>query len=138
MNYAYFKTTVDKIVTKDGRYDAMAYELIGDAVNYTAKRLKKDKADIKSRHISCQDLLKGIGEYAIQQYGPMAGDIFASWGLNSSMAIGNVVFNMIDKELLRASEKDSLEQFSYGPTFHEIFRKPFLPTKKIVPPVIDL
>ena len=137
MNYPDFQTAVKRIVGNDKRYNIEAYEFIGEAVNYTAMKLKKDTKELKSRHISCQELLRGVSEYAISHYGPMAGDVFEHWGLDSSKAIGNVVFNMIKEQLLSASEDDSLEQFEKGPSFSELFRKPFQPSGKISAPIID-
>jgi len=127
MDYPDFKTAVKRIVGNDTRYNIHAYEFIGEAVNYTAMKLKKDKSNQKNRHVSCLELLHGVSEYARQQFGPMAGDVFENWGLASSQAIGNVVFNMINEQLLSASENDSVEQFDKGPDFYELFRRPFLP-----------
>ena len=137
MDYPDFETAVKKIVNNDTRYSVDAYEFIGEAVNYTAMKLKKDESNIKTRHVSCQELLRGVTEYAITHYGPMAGDVFENWGLTSSQAIGNVVFNMINEQLLSASEDDNVEQFEKGPSFTELFRKPFQPTGKTSASIID-
>ena len=126
MSYPDFKMVVRKIVGQDSRYNADAYEFISEAVNFTAAKLKKDNSR-KNRHVSCVELLHGVGEYARLSFGPMAGDIFEQWGLKSSKAIGDVVFNMIHEKLLSASENDSVEQFAKGPDFYELFRKPYQP-----------
>jgi len=138
MNQQEFKSTVERIITNDSRYTTEAYEFIGEAVNFTAAKLKKNRLNPKTRHITCLELLYGVSEFAIKQFGPMAGDIFETWGLRSSQAIGDVVFNMINEQLLSASENDSLEQFSRGASFYELFRKPFLPTRNVVAPILDL
>jgi len=137
MSYPDFKMVVRKIVGQDKRYNADAYEFISEAVNYTAANLKKEATKRQSRHVSCVELLYGVGEYARFSFGPMAGDVFEQWGLRSSKAIGDVVFNMIHEKLLSASESDSVEQFEKGPDFYELFRKPYQPKGLIRSQKID-
>ena len=137
MDYPDFETAVKRIVVKDSRYNADAYEFVGEAVNYTALKLKKDRANVQARHVTCLELLYGVSEYARKQFGPMAGDLFENWGLISSQAIGNVVFNMINEQLLSASENDSVDQFDGGPSFYDLFRKPYIPEGKCTASFID-
>jgi uncharacterized repeat protein (TIGR04138 family) len=119
------KKVINKIVTKDSRYDEEAYEFIGEAVSFTSTKLFRIGKLRKGNHISCEDLLNGIAEYAFLQFGPLAGTVLENWGIKSSQAIGNVVFNMIDENLLAASDDDNPLKFEFGPTFYELFYKPF-------------
>lgn len=135
-----FIETVSRIIDNDPRYAADAYEFISNAVNYTSRKLDRAKEkDSDKRHISAKELLDGISEYAIKEFGPMAGEVFKNWGLTSARAIGDVVFNMVTEKLLRASEKDSIDDFSIDFDFDGVLRKPFASRpekKKITPPTI--
>lgn len=137
-----FKKSVNRIVDTDPRYAADAYEFISNAVNYTAHSLKKnkEKKDRPDHHVSAKELLDGIAEYALREFGPMASEVMKSWGLSDAKAIGNVVYNMIDEKLLRASEEDCVEDFSIEYDFDATLRKPFTREKaaerSINPPTI--
>lgn len=133
-----FRQGIREIIEKDSRYPAPAYEFISDAVNYTAKKLMRHNQ--QDRHISGEELLQGICEYAIDQYGPMAEEVLKDWGISSGPSVGNVVYNMIDRKLLRASDDDSIEDFNVEFDFSEELRKPFETSstrrKKTNPPII--
>jgi uncharacterized repeat protein (TIGR04138 family) len=131
-----FHVVVDEIRQTDDRYAHDAYLFISEAVSFTAQALqRKTEAD---HHITGQELLEGISDYAIDKFGPLAGEVLEHWGINNSKAIGDVVFNMVNNNLLRASDNDSITDFENGPDFDKTFRKPFIKTgkKNIKPPII--
>ncbi len=136
MNDLKFRETVEEIVREDPRYSPEAYEFISKVVVYTMLNLGRDKAS--NHHISGKELLEGLRQYAIQEFGPMAWDILKNWGLTDSMAVGNVVFKLVDRKLLGKSENDTMMDFKNGFDFEKAFSDPFKTDtiKKITPPVI--
>lgn len=130
-----FQKQVRAILEQDDRYAAEAYEFVSDAFNFTAGQLFRNSP---RRHISGQELLTGVGEFAKHQFGPLAGEVLAHWGLVDSVAIGHVVFNMAEHGLLSTSDDDSIEDFKCGFNFDDAFRRPFEPEQKhsIHPPII--
>ena len=127
MNDKDFLATVEKIVNEDPRYAPDAYQFISEAVFYTTDKLRTEEPDKK--HISGQELLEGIREFALNRFGPMAKTVLNSWGINESMDIGRIVFHMVDNDLLGSSENDSIDDFRNGYDFTEAFTKPFIPEK---------
>ena len=133
-----FTTTVEAIVDRDPRFDPEAYAFISDAVLYTTRKMESGSRTSK-RHISGRELLDGIKEFAMQQFGPIAPEVLRHWGMNDSMAIGHVVFNMVNNQLLGKTREDTIEDFRNGFDFDMEFAKPFLPhdESKSPIPVID-
>lgn len=132
-----FRETVSRILDHDSRYAAEAYAFVSDAVNYTAEKL--NRRNKSSRHISGHELLEGITDYALKQFGPLACEVLSEWGLENGLSIGNVVFNMVNEKLLTANENDSIEDFSVDFDITEELRRPFEqapPNRKIKPPII--
>jgi uncharacterized repeat protein (TIGR04138 family) len=82
------------------------------------------------RHVSGQELLAGIREYALGQFGPMTKMILEEWGIRSCHDFGEIVFNMVEVGLLAKTDKDTREDFKDGYDFEDAFRKPFLPNSK--------
>jgi uncharacterized repeat protein (TIGR04138 family) len=132
-----FTKAVEEIVQADPRFSPEAYEFISDAVAYTARKLGK-AGRTRNRHITGQELLSGIREYALQQFGPLTLDVLRDWGIHDSLCIGHIVFNMVDSQLLGKSDQDSLKDFARGFDFVEAFSRPFAPEQERVPvpPVI--
>jgi uncharacterized repeat protein (TIGR04138 family) len=128
-----FEEVLEKMLGHDPRYPRDAYIFVREALDYTQKLVcKANKNEI--RHITGQELLEGIREYALFQYGPMAITLLAEWGIHRGEDFGEIVFNMVDHRLLNKTDADSRDDFKNGYTFEEAFRKPFLPSAKLETP----
>ena len=124
-----FETTLGLILAKDPRYQRDAYLFVKDALDHTQKLvIKENKGEL--RHVSGQELLGGIREYALAQFGPMTKMVFEEWGITRCEDFGEIVFNMVEIGLLGKTDKDSREDFANGYDFDDAFRKPFLPSQK--------
>lgn len=124
-----FETTLALILAKDPRYQRDAYLFVKDALDHTQKIVvKENKGEL--RHVSGQELLGGIRDYALVQFGPMTKMVFEEWGITRCEDFGEIVFNMVEIGLLGKTDKDSREDFANGYDFDDAFRKPFLPSQK--------
>jgi len=110
-----FYQIVEDICEKDKRYKPDSYEFVTQALHFTQGKLKR------ASHINGVELLEGIREFAIQQYGPMARAVLTHWGITKTEDFGNIVFNMIDKNLLSKTETDSLDDFKDVYAFDVVF-----------------
>jgi len=93
------------------------------------KRFSKGKQ--QPPHVSGQELLEGIRQHALDEFGPMTMTVFEEWGLAQCDDFGAIVFNMVEHSLLGKTEEDSMEDFKGGYEFFDAFRKPFLPSGKL-------
>ncbi len=125
-----FEETLDKIVLKDSRYHRDAYCFLREALDYTQKPTAKAKDD--TQHITGQQLLEGIRAYAVQQFGPMAMIVLGEWGVRRCQDFGEIVFNMVETNLLAKTENDSRNDFNEGYDFFEAFRRPYIPTRELL------
>lgn len=123
-----FEEEVEKITAKDVRYTREAYVFVREALDHTQRILAKSSRDDAPRHVTGQQLLEGIREFALQQYGPMAITVLSEWGIRRCEDFGEIVFNMVENSLLAKTEQDSREDFAGGYDFESAFRKPFLPS----------
>lgn len=125
-----FDEALDQIVATDNRYHRDAYHFIREALDFTQKNVGRENAG-KIRHVTGQELLNGLRQYALQQFGPMAITVFEEWGVLHCKDFGEIVFNMVEIGLLAKTDKDSREDFQNGYDFTEAFRKPFWPANKL-------
>ena len=130
-----FEGELNQIVEKDPRFDREAYVFLRQALDFCHR--SEIKAGKKARipektgenHISVAQLLDGIRQYALHEYGPMSMMVLNAWGIRSSQDFGEIVFKMVEHRLLSVTEQDTREEFAKGFDFFEAFRVPFLPAK---------
>src|SRR5665213_2593353 len=120
-----FEEALKKIVAVDPRYHRDAYIFLREALDYT-QRVVGPRRDEK--HVSGKELLDGIRQYALKEFGPMAATVLAEWGVHACEDFGELVFNMIEYNLLAKTDTDTREDFKGGYDFIDAFSKPFIPT----------
>ena len=130
MHEATFEEGLNLILSKDPRYRREAYQFVREALDHTQKAVFKENRG-QLRHVTGQELLAGIREYALSQFGPMSVTVLEEWGVRRGEDFGDMVFNMVAARLLAKTNQDSREDFAGGYTFEEAFRKPFLPSAKL-------
>jgi uncharacterized repeat protein (TIGR04138 family) len=130
MHEANFDEGVEGIIAKDPRYRRDAYSFVRDALDYTQKAAPRERRE--GLHVTGQELLAGIRDYTLAQFGPMAITVLEEWGITRCEDFGEIVFNIVEAGLFSKTDTDSREDFKNGYTFDEAFRKPYLPQSKIV------
>ena len=123
-----FAEALNSIVASDPRYQREAYVFLRDALDFTTKQQKKLKG-ATVRHVAGPELLDGVRQYALKEFGPMVLTVFNSWGIHSCEDIGHMVFNLIGAGIFGKTEEDSMEDFKSVYDFEEAFVKPFAPAK---------
>ena len=126
-----FAEALDAIMARDPRYQREAYVFLRDALDFTTKQQKKVKGT-SVRHVAGPELLDGMRQYALKEFGPMVLTVFETWGIRCTEDIGNMVFNLIEAGIFGKTEEDSIEDFKDVYDFEEAFVKPFAPVKAIV------
>ena len=136
MHQLNFDDVLDKMVEQNPRYRRDAYLFLREALEFTQKTISKANKN-QVRHITGAELLNGIREYALALYGPMTITVLGEWGITSTEDFGHMVFLMVENNLLRKTDQDSLEDFKKGYSFDEAFRQPFRPgpRRPVVPAV---
>jgi uncharacterized repeat protein (TIGR04138 family) len=119
-----FNDALVLILKEDTRYPADAYFFVREALDFTFKILKKPSKG-PQKHVTAADLLNGIRQYALREYGPMAMTVFAYWGIHQCVDFGRIVFNLVNKNILRKTESDSIRDFEGGYDFAAAFRGPY-------------
>jgi uncharacterized repeat protein (TIGR04138 family) len=123
-----FEEVLDGILKQEKRYSRDAYIFIREALDHTQRMAGKSGKGL--RHVTGQELLEGIREYAIEQYGPMAMAVFEEWGIHTCRDFGELVFILVESGQLAKTDKDSREDFAAGYDFADAFRKPFIPKSR--------
>lgn len=110
-----FNRKVEKITKKDPRYKPDAYEFVMQALFFTQRKLNR------RGHIAGKELLAGIKECGLEQYGPMTKTVFLHWGIAKTEDFGEIVFNMVQNGLMGKNDSDSRDDFKNVYDFKEAF-----------------
>jgi len=97
--------TVARLSETDRRYAPEAYLFTLAALHFTVAALPEP------RHVTGQELLAGIRQYALDQFGAMARAVLEHWGIRATEDFGRIVFALVEAQVLSKTEQDSLDDF---------------------------
>ena len=110
---------LDHLLEIDDRYPRRAYLFVMESVSYTVEKLPE------RRHITGRELSLGIRDLAIERFGIAARLVFEEWNITKTRDFGEIVFNLVNEELLRRTEEDSIEDFDEVFDFTTTFESDF-------------
>jgi len=124
-----FEAVLSTILEQDARFHREAYFFLKEALDASQKAISKANKN-QIGHITAQQLLDGIRQYALAQFGPMARTVLNEWGVFSCEDFGEMVFILVEHGLLRKKESDKRDDFKGGYDFADAFEVPFRPVQK--------
>jgi len=125
-----YNEVLEIILAKDSRYPREAYQFVREGLDYTQHKMARMSGAKEPRHVTGRELTDGMRQYALETYGPMAGLLLDEWGIRSTEDFGEIVFNLVENNLLAKTENDSRDDFAGGYDFEEAFTAPFQPLAK--------
>lgn len=111
------------IVMRDPRYSAEAYDFVFEALDFTLRRRGG-----AARHVSGSEIMESVRQLALEQFGYLARAVLAQWGITSTDDFGDVVFNLIEADLLQKTADDRREDFAHLFEFESAFDENFRAT----------
>ena len=106
---------LEQVAERDGRYAYEAYEFLYEALDHTLHLMGKVPPLLRESdehyHVTGEQLLDGIRDLALMQFGLMARTVFHAWGIDRTGDFGEIVFNLVEAGLMSKTEEDSLLDF---------------------------
>ena len=107
-----------ELAQRDPRYAYEAYEFVFLALNHTQRLLGRLPSDEEAGgtpgpqyHVTGRELVEGIRDLALREFGLMARVVFRLWGINCTGDFGEIVFNLVDENLMSKTDQDCREDF---------------------------
>jgi uncharacterized repeat protein (TIGR04138 family) len=116
---AFREGIMDRIRMREQRFDERAYVFVLAALEYCQQRLEE------RRHITGRELALACRDLALERFGVMARLVLEHWGLRTSADIGDVVFTLVDLELLMSQPTDSRDEFIGVFDFDQAFEREY-------------
>ena len=116
-----WESAVEDLAERDGRYNKEAFFFIYRALDFTVKKMGLTEVEREKRHVTGRDLLMGISEYAFDQFGPLTREVLSHWRVHQTRDFGEIVFALVEGDLMGKTERDSIEDFIDVYNFGEEF-----------------
>jgi len=111
--------SIEELAREDLRYPPAAYMLVFEGLECALAKLPA------RRHVTPRELIEGVREAALKQWGLLARTVLESWNVRGTGQIGDLVFNLIERKLLVAGAEDNRAQFEDAFDFQEGFDRAF-------------
>ena len=108
---------LDELVRRDPRYAYEAYEFVFAALQHTQEMLGRVPPSESGaepephHHVKGPELLRGIRDLALREFGLMARTVFHLWGIDRTDDFGEIVFNLVESKLMSKTEEDCRTDF---------------------------
>jgi len=104
-----------RIRSRGGRYNERAYLFVLGTIEFLQSRLEV------RRHVSGGELAWACRDFARQQFGLLARDVLAHWGITRTEDIGRIVFTLVEVGLLVTQPGDGESDFEGVYQFMDAF-----------------
>jgi len=64
-----------------------------------------------NRHVTGEQLCRGLRELALKRWGVMAPSVLRKWGITGTVDFGKIVFFLVEHDFLQKQPHDSIEDF---------------------------
>jgi uncharacterized repeat protein (TIGR04138 family) len=103
-----------------------AVSFVYEGLGYTAKKMTEATAEkTEPKHVSGQDLSRGLRDLAMERYGRLAITVLNRWGIKTTRDFGEIVYLMISHKWMSSQPTDSVDDFNNVYDFKAAFEDQF-------------
>lgn len=131
MSMGTYQVDIAAIMKKAGGYAPECFPFVRDGLAHASDLVHGASGDTSdlgledaSRHVTGQQLCLGLRDLAVQRYGLMARTVLNKWGLFETRDFGNIIFALVEANLMRTTDEDTIEDFDHVYEFDEAFEVP--------------
>jgi len=122
---------LERAIRADGRYAPAAYDFLHRGLEYTTRWVYAAELPEGPRHVSGQQLCRGLRALALRMWGPLAQAVLNSWKIRTTRDFGEMVFLLIELGLMGKQDSDRVEDFDDVYDFDEAFGTYEIPLDKL-------
>ncbi|HZS59183.1 MAG TPA: Minf_1886 family protein [Gemmatimonadaceae bacterium] len=108
---------MDQIRLRERRFDEHAYLFVLSALEFCQGRLTE------RRHITGRELAIACRDLALDRFGVLARLVLNHWGVTSTADLGDIVFTLVELNLLISQPTDTRDDFLAVFDFDEAFEQ---------------
>ncbi|MCD4830286.1 MAG: hypothetical protein K8R02_00590 [Anaerohalosphaeraceae bacterium] len=119
------KHSIEEIAALDGRYSVGVMYFVHEGLSHAVQKHNACDTGEKPRHITGQQLCRGLAEYAGSKWGRLAKVVLNYNGIKTTRDFGEVVYALISHGWMSAQEQDAITDFDDVYDFEDVFEKQF-------------
>jgi uncharacterized repeat protein (TIGR04138 family) len=114
--------SLQDVIEELGLYPPEAFDFVQQGLSYTVNKVHGAVSDPElSRHVSGPQLCEGLREFALSQWGFLAGTVLRRWNIRTTFDFGRIVFTLVDNGFMQKTDEDSIDDFRNVFPFDEAF-----------------
>ena len=110
---------MDQIRLREPRFHERAFLFVLSALEFSQTRLAE------RRHISGAELARACRDLALERYGVLARMVLEHWGIRATDDIGDIVFTLVELDLLMSQATDTRTEFVDVFDFDQAFERDY-------------
>ncbi|MCG3178993.1 MAG: hypothetical protein BIFFINMI_01323 [Phycisphaerae bacterium] len=103
--------SIEDILLANGHYPPEAFAFVQRGLAWTVEQLGRSEKPEGERHVSGQELSRGLCNFALHEWGLLARTVLESWNVRRTDDFGKIVFYLIENSLMQKQPEDSIEDF---------------------------
>lgn len=123
------RKSVEEVIRKDGRYPVEAYAFLHEGLNRAVAEVHGPEAAMappaegqeRTRHVTGVQLCKALRDLSIERWGLLVRTVLDRWNIHATIDFGHMVYLLVDNDLMRKTEEDSVEDFRDVYAFDQAF-----------------
>lgn len=101
-----------EIVRQDGRYPLDAFGFLHEGLARAVRHFHGEEAvEHRPRHVTGQQLCWALRDEAVERWGQLARTVLGRWHIRQTLDFGNMVYLLVDNNLMQKTDEDSVEDF---------------------------
>lgn len=114
---------LEEVIRRDGRYPLEAFAFLHEGLDRAVREVYgKESNKPGPRHIDGQQLCRSLRQEALERWGLLAPAVLARWNIRSTMDFGQMVYLLVNNNLMQKTDTDSMEDFRDVYPFEAAFR----------------
>jgi len=114
-----WESQIRELSRESGSFTPEAFFFIYEALDFTVKHLDREG------HVAGRELLMGIRDLALENFGYLAKTVLNAWGVKKTEDFGRIVFMLVENDLMGKTENDSIDDFVNVYDFDDAFVRGF-------------
>lgn len=115
--------SMEDVIRQDGRYPPEAYSFLHEGLSRAVKGVYGDEHRGEGkRHVTGKQLCLAMRDLAVERWGLLARTVLRKWNIRETVDFGNMVYLLIEHNLMQKTPEDSLDDFRDVFDFAQAFR----------------
>ncbi|MHC4981693.1 MAG: Minf_1886 family protein [Planctomycetota bacterium] len=115
---------MEEVILNDGRHPPEAYAFLQEGFRRAVRDVYGDEEPSPARHITGKQLCMALRELAVEKWGMLARTVLTRWNIRATIDFGNMVYLLVNNDLMGKRPEDSLEDFRDVYDFATAFESP--------------